>query len=486
MQPPRTPDDASTWPDGARVTTASALELAAAIRSGRLTSRRAVEEHIAILRRRADLGAVAEDRFERALVEADDADRAVVGAAATGSLPSLLGVPFTVKESIPVADMPYTGGMASRRGIRSSADAVAVARLRAAGAIVIAVTNTAELCLGIESYNAVYGRTGNPYDRSRVAGGSSGGEGSAVGSGGTPFGLGADTGGSIRIPAFFCGVFGHKPTPGLVPSTEQLPSLTEYSDADTDPMETIGPLARRAEDLMPLLRIIADDAELPDPQSVTFDGRQVIVPEQSTYLRPISADLVAARGRAAQVLADAGGEVRHVQLPGLRRAAQFYLVELRRHAGHPVGELFNLFAQSPYEGRRPSWIRAHSPQLKLAIIGDRIAGAVPDVAQRRITAAGDALAAEINEAMGDGVLLHPPFPRVAPRHNGTLARPWLFGGAAVFNLLGLPVTQVPLGLDRRGLPLGTQVVGAPGNDHVTIAAAREIEQRLGGWVPPQV
>ncbi|MFC3242624.1 hypothetical protein ACFOJ6_10040 [Gordonia humi] len=129
--------------------------------------------------------------------------------------------------------------------------------------------------------------------------------------------------------------------------------------------------------------------------------------------------------------------------------------------------------------------RPQPPQLKLAIIGDRLAGVLPDVAQRRISAAGDALAAEIDDAIGDGVLVHPPFPRPAPRHNGTLARPWLFGGAAVFNLLGLPVTQVPLGLDRRGLPLGTQVVGAPGNDHVTIAAALEIERRLGGWVPPR-
>ncbi|MFC3242625.1 amidase family protein [Gordonia humi] len=363
MQSSREHRDDSIPADGDTATTESAFHLAQAIRSGRRTSRRVVDEHIEILRRRPELGAVAQDRFATALAEADAADRAITAAAEDQTLPPLLGVPFTVKESIPVADMPYTGGLVSRRGVRSESDAVAVARLRAAGAIVIAVTNTAELCLGIESYNAVYGRTTNPYDRARVAGGSSGGEGAAVGAGAVPFGVGADTGGSIRIPAFFCGVFGHKPTPGLVPSTEQIPSLTAYSGAESDAMETIGPLARRAADLMPLVRIMADvdNAVLPDPASVDLDGRPVVVPDGSTYLRPISAELAAARDRAVQVLADAGGEVRHVPLPGLRRAAQFYLFELRRHAGTSVGELFDLFAESPYRGRRPAWTRAHSP-----------------------------------------------------------------------------------------------------------------------------
>ncbi|GAA3970178.1 amidase [Gordonia caeni] len=480
--------DGAEWShDGGAVTEASATALGRAIRSGTLTSRQVVGEHIDILRRRSDLGAVAEDRFDEALAEADAADRMVSDAAAPESLPPLLGVPFTVKESIPVAGMPHTGGLASRRGLRAADDAVAVQRLRAAGAIVVAVTNTAELCLGIESYNPLYGRTRNPYDTSRVAGGSSGGEGAAVGAGGVPFGVGADTGGSIRIPAFFCGVFGHKPTPGLVPSAEQIPSLTRHAGTASDPMETIGPLARRAEDLMPLLRIIADpDAveAIPDPHAVKFDGRPIVVPDHSTYLRPIAAELSAARDRAARVLADAGGVVQHVSLPGLRRAAQFYLIELRKHAGTSVADLFDLFAESPYDGRLPAWTRAHSLQLKLAIIGDRIAGAVPAAVQRRIAAAGRELAAEIEAAMGDGVLLHPPFPRTAPRHSGTLARPWLFGGASVFNLLALPVTEVPLGLDRRGLPLGIQVAAAAGNDHLTIAAALHLERGVGGWVPP--
>ncbi len=105
----------------------------------------------------------------------------------------------------------------------------------------------------IESYNHVYGRTSNAYDPTRTAGGSSGGEGAAVGSGGSPFGLGSDVGGSIRLPAFFNGVFGLKPSPGVVPNTGQFP----VTHGDAARLLTMGPLARRAEDLMPLLRLIA-------------------------------------------------------------------------------------------------------------------------------------------------------------------------------------------------------------------------------------
>lgn len=470
-----------------RLTTASATDLAFAIRTGEVSARRVVEAHIDLLRSTAHLGAVVADRYAQALSEADEADATVAAAADPDTLPPLLGVPFTVKESIPVTGMPFTGGLASRRSVVSTADARAVERLRTAGAIVVGVTNTAELCLGIESFNPVYGRTGNPYDPRRVAGGSSGGEGAAVGSGGVPFGLGADTGGSIRMPAFFCGVFGHKPSPGLVPSEEQIPSLTTFAGTEFDAMETIGPLARRAGDLMPLLRILAGPdaaAKIPDPESVDLAGLPVIIADRSTYVRPLTPEMFAARARAAHVLSEAGADIRHVDLTGLRRAAQFYLVELREHAGTSVANLFDFFATEPYEGRLPAWARAHSPQLKLAIIGDHIAGMAPAVVRRKIRDAGQAFARELAEVMGDGVLLHPPFPRTAPRHNGTLARPWLFGGASIFNLLELTATEVPLGLDRGGIPLGVQAVAAAGNDHTTIRVALELERAMGGWVPP--
>jgi len=169
------------------------------------------------------INALVADRFESALEEAAAADALV---ASGGDLPPLLGVPFTVKETIAVQGMPQSAGLVARRDFRSPLNAPAVERLVDAGAIPLGVTNTSELTLWIESDNRLYGRTNNPYDVARTAGGSSGGEGAAVGSGGSPFGLASDIAGSIRIPSLFCGVFGHKPSPGLVPNTGHYPMLS--------------------------------------------------------------------------------------------------------------------------------------------------------------------------------------------------------------------------------------------------------------------
>ena len=237
------------------LTERSAVDLAAAIHSRKLTASEVVEAHIELLEQaNPRLNAIVADRFEQARAEARAVDQRIAMIALRSEdfdeLPPLLGVPFTVKESIALDGMPNTAGVLARREHRASHTATAVKRLVEAGAIPLGVTNTSELTLWIESENPVYGRTNNPYDPSRTAGGSSGGEGAAVGSGGSVFGVGADIGGSIRIPALFCGVFGHKPSAGLIPNTGMWPS----SSGEAARMLAIGPLARRAEDLMPLLR----------------------------------------------------------------------------------------------------------------------------------------------------------------------------------------------------------------------------------------
>ena len=169
--------------------------------------------------------------------------------------------------------MPNCAGMVALRDRRSETTAPAAQRLIDAGFIPLGVTNTSELTMWIESVNRVYGRTRNAYDPHRTAGGSSGGEGAAVGSGGSPVGLGSDIAGSIRVPAFFNGVFGHKPSPGLVPNTGQFPSTA----GEAAFMLTLGPLARHAEDLMPVTRIVSGPdgedercvaRELGDPETV--------------------------------------------------------------------------------------------------------------------------------------------------------------------------------------------------------------------------
>jgi fatty acid amide hydrolase 2 len=315
------------------LTRRSATDLAHAIRTGALSSRAVVEAHIERLQAdRRRINAIAADRFDAALADADAADRQVAEAAESDDLPPLLGVPCTIKESIALAGMPNCAGLLSRREHRATETATTAQRLIDAGAIPLGVTNTSELTMWIESANYVYGRTRNAYDPARVAGGSSGGEGAAVGSGGSPVGLGSDIGGSIRLPAFFNGVFGHKATSGLVPNTGQFPNAA----GDAASMLSIGPLTRRAEDLMPVLRIIAGPdgidercraGKLGDPAEVALDSLDVVLSERMS-VRPPSRHLRLARERAAAVLEAAGARVRRVPLRSLRRALELYLAAL--------------------------------------------------------------------------------------------------------------------------------------------------------------
>src|SRR5262245_58857220 len=173
----------------------SATELASRIRRRELSSLEVVDAHIAHLQRHNPvLNAVVCDRFDAARDEARAAD---ARCAAGADLPPLHGVPCTIKESFALTGMPNTSGLVARKGLLSTADATAVRKVRAAGAIPLGVTNVSELCMWMESHNNVYGRTNNPYDPGRIVGGSSGGEGAAIGAGGSPFGVGSDVGGSI-------------------------------------------------------------------------------------------------------------------------------------------------------------------------------------------------------------------------------------------------------------------------------------------------
>jgi fatty acid amide hydrolase 2 len=477
----------------------SALELAHAIRTGEVSAREVVEAHAWRLHRcQPRTNALARDRFAAALADADAADRRVAAAGPDEELPPLLGVPCTIKESIALAGMPNCAGLVSRRGVLAETTAPAAQRLLDAGAIPLGVTNTSELCMWIESDNRVYGRTRNAYDPHRIAGGSSGGEGAAVGSGGAPFGLGSDIGGSIRLPAFFNGVFGHKPSPGLVPNTGQFPN----TEGEAARMLTMGPLARRAEDLMPLTRILSGpdgldercvERELGDPAAVAFDGLRVLTADDASFVPP-RRELREARDRAAAALGEAGARVEHVSLRQLRRALELYLAVLGDGSGVSIAELVAEPNLSPDAGAAPRaiprWLDAlrgrgpHTPPMLLLLLAERVNARVPQRRVRRAIAAADALRREVAGILGDGVLLHHPNARVAPRHNATVGRAWVITPAAAFNLLGTPATEVPLGLNDRGLPRGVQVVAADGNDHVTIAAALELERRLGGWVAP--
>jgi fatty acid amide hydrolase 2 len=461
-----------------------AIELASAIRNRAHSALEVVDAHIECHRRWAPLlGALVANRFKEARADALRADQRVLSAASPEELPPLLGVPFTVKESIALRGMPNSSGLVARRHVRAEQNAPVVQRLIEAGAIPLGVTNTSELTLWIESVNRVYGRTSNPYDQRRTAGGSSGGEGAAVGCGASPFGVGADIAGSIRIPALFCGVFGHKPSVGLVPNEGMYPPAS----GDANRLLGTGPLARRAEDLMPLLRVMSGpkgSARLGDPGAVSLAGLHVTTVENSSLL-PISRELRDARERAVGALCAAGAVVRRVELRSWRRALLPYLVTLQAGAGETTAALFEAAGAAP-----PGWRSLlqrggdHTLPTRLTVLGERLPRFEGRLLERMLRA-GRELAAELADVIGDGVLLHPAFATVAPPHGRTVGRPWLFKSAAMFNLAGVPVTEVPLGLSANGLPLGVQVAAGLGSDHLSIAVALELQRVFMGWVRPR-
>lgn len=477
-----------------QILTSSGAGLSAAIREGVVSSREVVTAHIDRVREvEPALNALIFDRFDAALAEADAADARVADAREQGNtedLPPLLGVPCTVKESFALIGMPQSAGVVHRKDIRSDENAPPVQRMIDAGAIPLGVTNIPELTLWIESDNRIYGRANNAYDHSRTAGGSSGGEGAIIGVGASPFGIGSDLAGSIRAPAFFNGIFGHKPTHGLIPSTGQWP----HASGSTARMLTAGPMARRAEDLMPLLKITAgpdgvdenvEPAELGDPASVSLEGLDVIILKGASFI-PASRELRDTRERAAGALIAAGARVRTVPMRSMLRALHLFTVAAANGGGASILEML-----SP-EGGPPATLREvvrerkalHTTPVIWEMLGEELLGGGSPRMTQRLIAAGESLADEFNALVGDGVVLHVPHSHVAPKHGSTVARPWAVQPTAIFNLTRSPATQVPLGLNQRGLPLGVQVVGARGNDHVTIAVAQELERAFGGWTPP--
>ncbi|MEL6344244.1 MAG: amidase [Myxococcota bacterium] len=472
----------------------SAQTLAAQIRRGQLSSSEVVDAHIARIQAvNPTINAVVAERFSAARAEAAAADQTLRqhGPDAVGPLH---GVPCTIKENFRLIGMPNSSGVVARRGVIAGADAPAVARLRAAGAIPLGVTNTSEVCMWMESYNRLYGRTRNPYNPEHIVGGSSGGEGAIVGAGGTPFGLGSDIGGSIRMPAFFNGVFGHKGSSGLVPNTGQHPIA---DTAMASGFLSTGPLCRRAEDLYPILQILAGpdgqdpamrDLPLDDPEAVDLAGVTVLVVREDGR-HPVDPAMQQAQQRAAAALAARGARIEARRFDRLAQSAEIWMANMGE--ANDADFRSQLFEGRPAAKLRREWPRwllrrgSHTlPALLLATI-ERLMPWIP-LDPKDMVLLGEALRAEVQAALGPRTLmLYPPYPVPAPRHREPLMRPFAWSYCGIVNMLRLPATQVPLGLDEeRGLPLGVQVIGADGQDHLTIAAALALEEDLGGWVWP--
>jgi len=467
--------------------TLSARRLAALIRDRAVTSRAAVQAHIDQARAvNGVLNAIVEDRYAAALEEADRADE-------TSPEGPLHGVPCTIKESFALRGMPWSAGLTRRRQVRATEDAVTVRRLRAAGAIPIGVTNISEACMWLESNNRVYGRSSNPYDPSRIVGGSSGGEGAIIAAGASPFGLGSDVGGSIRLPAFFNGVFGHKGSSGLVPNAGQHPAPDEGGEA----LLSTGPLCRRAEDLPLLVDILRGPApECPsarpmpfgDPREVRL-GELVVLDVPDDGVTPVHRSLREAQGKVADALRHAGADVRRLHLPVLKHGIEIWSAMMSDgNSAKTFAEVLGEGEAIPVGRELFRWFFGRSdhtmPALGLAVL-ERVQGAMPGrVAKMR--AVGEELREELTERLGDGgVMLYPTYAEPAPRHGVPMLPPTRWAYTALLNAMEVPATQVPLGLGARGVPLGLQIAGAHGNDHLTMAVAFGLERRFGGWVPPR-
>lgn len=478
----------------------SATALAAAVTKGEVTPLAVVDAHIARLEATAPLNGLVGRRFEEARAEARAAEAVLAG---KGPKPPFTGVPCTIKEAIALRGSPNTSGLYHRRDVKAQKDATAVARLRAAGFIPLGVTNVPEACFWFETDNLVYGRTKNPYDARRSAGGSSGGEGAVIGAGGSPVGLGSDVGGSIRMPSASCGIFGLKPSHNVIPLTGHWPHYDDESGEpsvrrDVQLYNTLGPMARRAEDLLPMLRIMAgpdgcdttvQSVAFGDPAKVRWRGRKVYLLAEPRIARAwsVSPELAAATRRSADALAQEGATIEEIDPALFWRALLIWSCTLDALDLPRVDKMLG-------GGRRPLILwelfrhLAGRPRLTLPALeyclGEKIFGLFPG--KGRFIALGSALRQRVEEMLNPGnVLLMPTHPRTAPRHWRPMLRPFDYTYTAIFNILRVPVVAAPVGFDRDGLPLGVQIAAPFGQDHVAAAAALALERAFGGWRPPQ-
>ncbi len=397
-------------------------------------------------------------------------------------LGALHGVPLTIKSCIDVAGWPCPAGSLLRKDYVANQDAPLVSRLKAAGAILLGNTNTPEFLMAYETDNRLTGKTSNPWNLAHSAGGSSGGEAAAIAAGCSAGGVGSDGGGSIRVPAHFCGICGLKPTPGRIPATGHFPPGAGAFSW----IGVVGPMARTVVDVHSLFEVMAgpdagDALSAPVPSRAYREGElrgMRIGILESDALGIATAETRAAVQRAATSLGERGFTVEPFRLEGLDRALDLWWFFF----GPVIG---NLFRQS-VAGREGQISPMFREYLAYATSEDSIT-----LDQfTKACADRDLLRADILRQMRDAsVLLSPVSTSPAFRHGqgnylpGTGYRDtmrfsqWL-------NLTGFPGASVPFGVSNEGLPIGVQVIGRPFEDELVLAVAEAIEQARGPWQAP--
>ena len=461
------------------LTKLSAVHLVELMRARAASPVEVIEAHLErIARLNPQLNAVV-TLAPRAMERAREAEVAIMRGERLGPLH---GLPFTVKDTIETKDLRTTSGSVFRADYVPNRDATAVARMKAAGAILIGKTNISEMAMDYESVNPVFGRTNNPHDLSLTAGGSSGGEAAAISSCLSAAGLGSDLAGSIRLPAHFCGICGLKPTVGRVAGDGQFPpSIGPYSLG-----AVIGPMARHVEDLALLLKVLdetrgsssAASSEQDVERGALRNVRVAFYTDDG--VTPVSDETRDAVETAARALERAGLEVFECRPPAVEHGPSLWLKIFSQAS---VVQL-----RAVYEGREEragdfiQWRLANAKQNAPPTLDDYITAWMER----------DRLREALVEWMrGTPLLLAPVGATPAFKHDahkvnvcgkevGTFRA---FGYLHTFNVFDLPSVCVPVARTREGLPVGVQVIARPFHEEEALAAALLIERALGGWQP---
>ncbi|MFQ5699326.1 MAG: amidase [Myxococcota bacterium] len=458
--------------------------LARRLGTGEISSRELVDACLARIDAvNGRLGAVVALRADEARREAEAADRARSRGESSGALH---GLPMTIKDSYDTRGLVSTWGTPGRAGFVPEADATVVARLRAAGAILLGKTNTPELTLSFDTTNPVYGATHNPYDLSRTPGGSSGGAAAIVAAGGSPFDVGSDTGGSVRQPSHFCGVAGLKPTSGRIPRSG-------HAIGPGGPLESLtqpGPLARRVEDLGLLLGILAgpdplDPEVVPvpvgDPARVDPGGLRVALMTGNGIADP-DPEIAAAVRAAATVLEKAGARVEEDVPPGIEETLAIFGGLLLYDGGAWIRAVLERAGTSVEESslaamldRGPGSDRVDVGPLEVARLEE----------QARLFEAWERFRIRMLGFMSRyDLVLSPPCARVASDPTRRALEIGIFSYTMTWNLTGWPAAVVRAGTSPEGMPIGVQLVARPWHEEVALRAAAAVEEELGGWRPP--
>jgi amidase len=476
----------------------TATEASAALAARKVSAVELAENAIERIERHdARINAVCVRDFERAL----DAARAADAALARGERRPLLGLPLTVKESYNVAGLPTTWGIPAQKDFRPPEDALAISRVKDAGGVILGKTNVPLELSDWQSYNDIYGATNNPYDLGRTPGGSSGGSAAALAAGYGQLSLGSDIGGSLRVPAFHCGIYAHKPTFALVPSRGHTPPPFPPLPLDRD-MAVIGPMARSALDLSLLLDVIAG----PDPLEAGTAYRLVLPPPRHSELKnfrvllidtdpvlPTNAVVRAAIDKLAANLGKADVKVERGSplWPDFATSSRLYMRMLLSFIA--VG-----FLPEVYAGALAA--AANLPAHDMSLQAERLRGialshrdwVMADGARARLRAQWRALF-ERFDAVICPVMPTPAYPHDHSADQETrrididgkdYVYPDQLAWPGIATLPGLPATAIPIGYSPEGLPVGVQIVGPWLEDRTPLKLAELIEREFGGFVPP--